>query len=49
MNFVFMDKGYYMQSQLFGHFRQSSDKDLEHNGMKTQKGTGISVQSTLRN
>jgi hypothetical protein len=37
------------QSQLLGPFRQSSDKDLEHNSMNTQNGCGISVQPTLNN
>jgi hypothetical protein len=37
------------QSQLLGPFRQSSDKDLEHNNMNTQNGCGISVLPTLRN
>jgi hypothetical protein len=31
------------QSQLLGPFRQSSDKDLEHNSMNTQNGYGILV------
>jgi hypothetical protein len=37
------------QSQLFGPFRQSSDKDIEDNSKNTQTGYDILVLPMLRN